>query len=64
MNVEQRQSLDKCVAELNKMKSGDDAEARHVEAEELICGLLAEIGFGEAAEAFVGANDKVGFWYA
>ncbi len=64
MNVEQRQALNKAVSELNKMDQMGDAEGLHSYAEDIICGLLKEIGFGEASEAFESARDRVGFWYA
>ena len=64
MNVSQRKALMKAVEDLNNMQAGDDAECRHGEAENILCNLLKQVGYGEAAEAFDNAADRVGFWYA
>ena len=52
------------VARLNLMVDGDDAEVRHSEAETILCEFLVAIGAKELANAFGGACDRVGFWYA
>ena len=64
MNVEQRQALGKAVDALNDLKEGSDEEIAHALAEDALCDLLRSVGFGEAADAFDAANERVGFWYA
>ena len=64
MNVEQRQAMHKAIDGLNKMTVEYCPEMMHSEAEDLICGFLKEVGYGDAADAFESARDRVGFWYA
>ena len=64
MNIYERQALIKAVNELNKMKSGDDEEWAHGEAESILFEMLKELGFGDASDAYKNARDRVGFWYA
>ena len=64
MNVRERQALIRCCTELNAMREGGDEEADHSRAEEIVCSLLTEVGFEDAAKAFEAARDRVGFWYA
>ena len=52
------------IDQLNAMKEGDDAEIQHGKAEDILCNYLKEIGATELADAFEGACDRVGFWYA
>lgn len=64
MNVKQRQALQNACSELNAMNEDSDTEAVHSEAENILCKLLEEIGYGEASKAFRSARERVGFWYA
>ena len=64
MNVTQRQIMLEAIDKLAAMTEHDDAEIAHSEAEDILCGLLKELGFGDAAEAFERASERVGFWYA
>jgi len=47
MNVEQRQALGKTVKGLDAMTKEYDAELAHSEAEDLLCDILTELGYGE-----------------
>lgn len=42
----------------------DDPESAHGRAEDIICQFLKDNGFGDVAEAFEAARDRVGFWYS
>lgn len=64
MDISERQLLDKAVAELEAMKEGNNEEKCHIQAELILQNLLRDLGFGEAADAFDGACDRVGFWYS
>jgi hypothetical protein len=64
MNVTERRALIKATDELNAMKSGDDEEFAHERAEKILCELLKDIGYGDAADAFKAAGERVEFWYA
>jgi len=67
MKVTKREILNRAVKELNEMTvdcDNFDPENMHSRAEDILCELLTEFGFGEAAKAFEDANSRVGFWYA
>ena len=38
----------------------DDPEARHITADDILCDLLRDLGYGDVAEAF----KKIEKWYA
>ena len=57
-------NVQEAVEKLNAMKHGDDEEIAHGEAENILCELLRDLGYGAVSDAFDGAVDRVGFWYA
>ena len=64
MNIEQRQAMTRAINKLESMKDDADPEAAHGDAEDALCEFLREVGYGDAADAFEAARDRVGFWYA
>ena len=58
------EALKDAVSNLNAMKSDDDSEMAHGEAEDILCKYLVAIGSKELADAFYTARDRVDFWYA
>ena len=51
------------IQELNTMR-GDDPKIDHCRADDLLCEFLRAKGFGDVAEAYERAANRVGFWYA
>jgi len=51
------------IKQLEALESGDPERA-HIEAEDIICNYLKEIGATEIVEAYDEARERVGFWYA
>ena len=41
-----------------------DAEMIHVDCDDILLGLLADLGAGDVAEAYRLIREEVGFWYA
>ncbi len=53
------------IEELNAMSTEDsDPEMAHADADRLLLQFLRDNGHPEIAEAFNGARDRIGFWYA
>ena len=63
MRVDQRQKLMEAVKHLDEMEY-KDPEIQHGEAEEILCKLLRDLGYGDASDAFDRAQERIGFWYA
>ena len=63
-NVKQRQAMCKAMDELNAMSELSDPEIEHGDAEDVLCDFLKEVGYGDLADAFDQARERVGFWYA
>lgn len=51
------------VEQLNKLTYYDQ-EVSHAEADDLLVAALRDAGWGEVADAYEKAQDRVGFWYA
>ena len=64
MNVTQRQLLNAAIKKLDEMDEHGDEEALHGEAEDVLCEFLRSVNYGDLADAFDRANERVGFWYA
>ena len=60
----ERKALISAIDKLEAMKYGDDQDAAHSLAEDIICEYLVVIGAKQLADAFEEARDRVGFWYA
>jgi len=45
---------------MRKIADGDDREARHIEADNLMCKVLDNLGFGKGVEIF----QDMSRWYA
>lgn len=56
-------TMDEIIEKLNQL-SGDDPEAEHGVADELLCDALELAGMVKVVEAYNNAQDRVGFWYA
>jgi hypothetical protein len=56
-----RQAL---IASLDTMQKNGDPEALHATADDLLIQFLRNIGYGDVADAYEQAQDRVGFWYA
>jgi hypothetical protein len=41
-----------------------DPESAHVTADEILCQLIRDIGYGDAAKAYEETRKRIGFWYA
>ena len=54
---------DQAIAKLNALAAGD-SESAHVQADEILCAVLAANGFEDVAEAYKKADLRVEFWYA
>lgn len=45
-------------------EQGNDPEHAHIEADEIILGVLRHVGEGSVADAFERARTSIAFWYA
>lgn len=52
------------IRELDAQEMGDDQEAAHTLAEDALLAFLRDEGYGDVADAFTGARERVGYWYA
>lgn len=51
---------DEAIQELKKLQKTYDTEANHVEADEILCELLKELGFEDVVEQY----NKIKKWYS
>lgn len=51
---------DEWVAKMREIASGDDTEAAHSMADNLLCCVLSHLGYNDVVQEFL----KVGKWYA
>lgn len=56
----------KAIEQLNEIPKlyGNDNEAAHIRADEIIIQFLNDIGYAVVAKAWENAEEEVGFWYA
>ena len=57
-------SYSESIKKLNDLSLGDDKEAAHWAAEDILIDYLVHIGSDDLADAFEAARDRVGFCYA
>lgn len=50
---------DKYLSQLNDLISENDVEKKHIDADNILCELLKELGFNEIVESF----NKLKKWY-
>lgn len=55
-----RETAERILAELRELESGGDPELEHSRADDLLCEMLAVLGYDEIVEAW----HKVAKWYA
>ena len=53
----------KCIDRLGGLNR-DDPEIAHADADKILLDFLREIGHGEVADVWEGAQRGIGFWYA